>query len=89
MALVRNLDLIRSSRGSLWRGFSRRSLWWVLGSQEPVRRVVVIQAVRVAVWCREEIGFGVFWKQGQQNLLMNYKWWVRGEKGRNHGSSEV
>lgn len=33
--------------------------------------------------------WGMFWKQGQQNSLMDYKWRVRGKRGRNHGGAEV
>lgn len=68
MAFVQNLSLIGSSRGRLWKDFSnsvrwfRRFLWWVLGSKnkrKPMRRLAVIQAVRVAVRCREMVGFGI------------------------------
>lgn len=32
----------------------------VEGSQEPVRRLVIIHAVRVGSRCREEVGFEVY-----------------------------
>lgn len=63
VALARNLDLIRSVRGSFCRGFSRRSFWWVLGSRSGRKlgtsEETFIQAVRIAVECREEVGFGL------------------------------
>lgn len=50
-------------------------------SQEPMRRLAVIQAMRVAVGFRE-MGWiwDIFWEQGQPNLLMDYKWRVSERK---------
>ena len=71
-SLGRELDLIRSSR-SLWRGFLGDPFGGcpgvgVEGSQEPVRRSAVLQAVRVAVERRERLGLGYVLEAGPAEL---------------------